>query len=162
MKTQRNFRLTLVLCACALSLQACDLFGFGGSTPPLITGGSEADQGSLPAKRSIVVSAFAATFQPAQKSTSYGVTAVDPAGGDLTYVWTNSNSCGEFNGYKFYATWKHPDGPGGVDFVPGPCPKEDAHPGVITVVITSSKGAKVSCSYAFGSASGTQIQCETP
>jgi hypothetical protein len=86
------------------------------------------------------------------KTTEYAVTASDPAGGKLTYAWTNSNKCGQFTGdNNSIAEWYHPD-------VPGGCPAEAVHPGVITVVVSNAAGS-VTCEYSGGSADGTTVQC---
>ena len=98
------------------------------------------------------VTSFQALFVAAQRSTFYSVTASDPTGGTLDYSWTNSNPCGQFMAKDAPAVqWFHPD-------VPGGCPEEAVHPGVITVVITG-EGGQVTCTYPDGSASGNIAQC---
>jgi len=100
------------------------------------------------------VCSFTAKFVQDNSSTFYTVVAGDPAGGVLTYTWSNSNPCGKFvasNLPEIY--WEHPDSE-----LPGDCPVENVHPGTITVVITSA-GGSVKCEYLNGSATGDIVQC---
>ena len=99
-----------------------------------------------------VVKKFVALFMPQEKSTYYTVTASDPNGGELRYVWSRTNKCGLF-GPTNAATviWNHPDQPGG-------CPVEPVHPGTITVVV-STAGGSVTCEYHDGSKSGDIAMC---
>jgi hypothetical protein len=108
-----------------------------------------------------VVCRFTASFDQAKHTTFYFVLAYDPSlhngqGGfyTLSYVWTNSNKCGTFKaGNNNSPDWIHPD-----STLPGACPNEAVHPGIITVVITSP-GGSVKCEYLNGSASGDTAQC---
>lgn len=108
-----------------------------------------------------IVCKFSATFIQEFHATYYTVTAYDPlandgAGGsiDLTYAWSNTNPCGKFQAANTYQiNWLHPD-----STLPGACPNEAVHPGIISVVITSP-GGSVKCSYPNGSATGNAAQC---
>jgi hypothetical protein len=105
------------------------------------------------------VNSFLARFDAVQRATFYSVTVsletstiagTPPA---FTYQWTNSNPCGEFIGVTSpVAEWRHPD-------VPGSCPNEPVHPGIITVVVSDAEGA-VKCVYSGGSAPGNIAQCQ--
>jgi hypothetical protein len=104
---------------------------------------------------------FLAHFDSFTKSTYYTVTA---SGDGLTYAWSLSNTeaggnpCGTFTPNSpadNQAIWKHPD-------VPGGCPKENVHPGVITFVIRDSHGAAITCQYNRGSADGDTDKDITP
>jgi len=105
------------------------------------------------------VIAFLARFDPVRRSTFYSVTVsltttqVSTRGPGLTYLWTNTNTCGQFTGTTSpVAEWHHPD-------IPGSCPVEPVHPGVIVVVVSNAYGA-VRCEYAGGSAPGNIAQCQ--
>ncbi len=101
-----------------------------------------------------VVCKFVAVFVQEEYSTFYTVTAFDPAGGTLSYEWSNSNKCGQFLAANVASIqWAHPD-----SNLPGACPVQDIHPGTITVVIKSALGA-VKCEYPNGSAPGDAAQC---
>lgn len=100
------------------------------------------------------VCSFTAVFIQDDYSTFYTVVANDPAGGALTYKWSNSNPCGNFMAKNLpQVEWHHPD-----SNLPGACPVQDVHPGTITVVITSA-GGSVKCEYLDGSAPGNLVQC---
>ena len=105
------------------------------------------------------VNSFLARFDAVQRATFYSVTVsleTDASAGTppaFTYQWTNSNPCGQFTGVTSpIAEWRHPD-------VPGSCPNEPVHPGVITVVVSDAYGA-VKCVYSGGSAPGNIAQCQ--
>jgi hypothetical protein len=102
-----------------------------------------------------VICRFVAEFDQLSFSTFYTVTAYDPAGGKLSYKWTNSNPCGKFMAEDDYTVqWAHPD-----SNKPGACPEQAVHPGTITVIVTSASGS-VKCEYVNGSAPGDVAQCQ--
>jgi hypothetical protein len=102
---------------------------------------------------------FLARFDPVRSATLYSVTVsvatstVTGTAPVFSYAWSNSNPCGQFTGTTSpVAEWRHPD-------VPGSCPNEPVHPGVITVVVSDAYGA-VKCVYNGGSAPGNMAQCQ--
>ena len=127
------------------------------STPTLTS--RQAVTPSPTPNRAPKVNNFLARFDAVKRSTFYSVTVsleTDTTPGAppaLTYSWTNSNPCGQFSGVSSpIAEWHHPD-------VPGSCPNEPVHQGVITVVVSNAYGA-VKCEYDGGSAPGNIAQCQ--
>lgn len=90
------------------------------------------------------VTRFVSTFS--FPITTYTATVTDPAGGGLTYKWTNSNPCGTFTFNGPVAQWSHPD-----SNQPGACPPEPIHPGAITVTATDVLGRTASFTWTRGS-----------
>jgi len=105
-----------------------------------------APSGSAPANKPPVVGPIVANLIPT--NTFYNVTATDPEGDKLTYVWTKSNPCGSFTFQDGTAVWAHPH---------PPCPNEEFHPGTITVVVTDGHGNAVTRTYEGGSQTGTGL-----
>lgn len=169
MHSLRTFRFALVLIAAAGAMLACGPIDFfarmlprsvpaAPPAPAILPAASQAPvppataalapAGPVSAGGLPVVTSFVAKFVQAAKSTSYYAQANSPDVSHLEFDWTNSNHCGTFTQVDNIATWYHPDGPGGVDWQEDPfCPKEDVHPGAITVVITATNGKKITCVY---------------
>ena len=118
-------------------------FALGGAAAALFalaaTGLSLTVAAANPPRLSSIIATFSRPI------TSYRVTVTPGDGGALTYVWTNTNSCGTFGGTQNFASWAHPD---------PPCPQEDVHPGTITVVASDGVFRCVA-TYPYGSAPGT-------
>lgn len=110
----------------------------GGETPATPT---ESAPGAAPTPAAPKVTRFTATF--AAPVTSYQVDVTDPAGGGLTYVWTDSNPCGAFVFQGAQAQWIHPD---------PPCPNEPIHAAAIVVKATDTLGRTATFTYTGGSA----------
>jgi hypothetical protein len=91
-----------------------------------------------PANKPPEVSQFEADFE--WPTTHYAVTATDPEKFPLTYVWSKSNPCGDWepnSPSSSEALWHHPDNdPGNPHPDPNACPNEPVHAATITVAIS--------------------------
>jgi hypothetical protein len=98
-----------------------------------------------------LVTHFKASFNQGEFSTHFTVTAQDPDGESLTYTWSKTNPCGDWNpgGSANEYIWHHPDSD-----LPGFCPDQNIHPGDIVVVVTDGHGASQTVTYKGGSGDG--------
>ncbi len=104
-----------------------------------------------PSNQAPSIGSISATLNP--PNTFYSVTATDPDGDTLSFVWTNSNSCGSFTYSGNQATWSHPH---------PPCGEETYHPSTITVIVNDGHGHEVTRTYDKGSQDSTAVGQQSP
>jgi hypothetical protein len=101
-----------------------------------------------------LITRFVAEFIPAARATHYTVRAFDPDGDTLSFLWSNTNTCGTFtwNSKSPKAVWVHPH-----TSIGGNCPDEEVHPGTISVTVSDGNGIVETFAYEGGSASGIPL-----